>query len=47
MKTEQRCQRILTLLVHLSGLGIKADLYALSIIELRGLYAFLLRVAGE
>ena len=47
MKADLLRQGILTLLARLSGLGIEADLYALSIIELRGLYAFLRRVAGE
>ena len=47
MKAEQLRRRILTLLARLSGLGIGADLHALSITELRGLYVFLRRIAGE
>lgn len=47
MKSEQLRQRILMLIARLSGLGVEADLYALSIVELRGLYAFLRRIAGE
>ena len=46
MKAEQLRQRILTLAERLPGLGIGADIYALSIVELRGLYAFLRRLAG-
>lgn len=47
MRAEHLRQRVLTLIARLPGLGIEADLYALSIVELRGLYAFLRRLAGE
>lgn len=48
MKAEFLRQRILALAARLPGLGIGADIYALSVVELRGLYAFLLRLAkGE
>ena len=47
MRAEQLRQRILSLSARLSGLGISADIYAMSIVELRGLYAFLKRLAGE
>lgn len=47
MKAEKLRQRIRTLLARLTGLGIEADIYALSLVELRGLYAFLRRIAGE
>jgi hypothetical protein len=47
MKAEKLRQRIRTLLARLIGLGIEADIYALSLVELRGLYAFLRRIAGE
>jgi hypothetical protein len=46
MRAEQLRQRILALIERLPGLGISADMYALSIVELRGLYAFLRRLAG-
>jgi hypothetical protein len=46
MRAEQLRQRILTLIERLPGLGIGADIYALSIVELRGLYAFLRRLVG-
>lgn len=44
---EQLQQRILSLAARLSGLGVGAEVYGLSIVELRGLYAFLMRLAGE
>ena len=47
MKADQLLPRILTPLARLPGLGIGAELYALSIVELRGLHAFLRRIAGE
>jgi hypothetical protein len=46
MRAEQLRQRILSLAARISGLGIEADIYSLSIVELRGLYAFLKRMAG-
>lgn len=39
--------RVYSLSGRLSGLGIGADIYALTISELWALYAFLQRVAGE
>jgi len=47
MRAERLRERILSLLARLPGLGIEADIYALSIVELRGLYVFLRRLAGE
>ena len=47
MKAERLRQRIISLAARLSGLGVEADIYALSIVELRGLYAFLKRLAGQ
>ena len=44
---EQLRQRIINLAARISGLGVEADIYALSIVELRGLYAFLKRLAGD
>lgn len=40
-------ERVYTLSLRVSGLGIGADIYALSLLELRGLYRFLLRIVGE
>lgn len=40
-------ERVYRLSLRVSGLGIGADIYALSLPELRGLYRFLLRVVGE
>jgi len=45
MMCKYLCERILSLSARLSGLGIGADIYALSCMELRGLYRFLLRLA--
>ena len=45
-KIEQLRHRALMLMERLPGLGIDADVYALSIIELRGLCAFLRRMVG-
>lgn len=46
MSADQLRERILTLAVRLSGLGVEADTYAFSIVELRGLYAYLRRLVG-
>lgn len=40
-------ERVYRLSLRVSGLGIGADVYALSLPELRGLYRFLLRIVGE
>jgi len=45
MTCEHLRERVLSLSVRLSGLGISADIYALSCMELRGLYRCLLRLA--
>lgn len=44
MRAERLRERILCLLARLPGLGIEADIYALSIVELRGLYCYLSRL---
>lgn len=47
MRTKQLRRRIQTLLARLPGLGIGAELNEFSNAELRGLYAFLKRLAGD
>ena len=46
MKAEILRQRVYALAARLSGLGLEADIYALSLVELRGLYVFLQRLAN-
>lgn len=47
MSSDLLRERIVALCTRLSWLGIGADIYALTISELAGLYAFLRRLAGE
>lgn len=47
MSRERLLQRVYMLSLRLSDLGIGAEIYALTLTELWGLYAFLRRIAGE
>ena len=47
MNTDLLRLRVYSLSERLPGLGIGADIYALTVSELWALYAFLRRIAGE
>lgn len=47
MRAERLRERVSILIARMPGLGIEADISSLSIVELRGLYVFLRRLAGK